>query len=119
MFVVYIVQIYNYLKCQTVHYTRVHKRMVRDDWWHILALTPIALPIGAQIGSIGSLFIIAFVLVYPISLYKDSSYVNQTFSEWHPNPWIYAGIGLLVMLTLGILSYIVSPIYLYRRHKYS
>lgn len=94
---------------------------VRNDWWQVIAITPLVLPIGGFIGgTVGGLLIIAFGLAYPLALRRDTKYVNSTTSTWEPNPLTYTMIGLVVFpLTLGILSYLVSPVYLYRRHKHT
>jgi len=55
---------------------------VRDDWWHIMLLTPLVLPLGGKVGSVELIVIFVFAITYPVALYKDSIYVNQTFSEW-------------------------------------
>jgi hypothetical protein len=89
---------------------------VRDDWWQVLLLTPIAVIIGGMIDVIGVFLMIGFAIAYPIALYKDSIYVSQT-SDWEPNPRLYAVIGLVVMVTFGLLSYIISPIYIFLRYK--
>lgn len=93
--------------------------MAQDNWWHLIALTPVVIPIGSQLGTVGIILIAGFAASYPVAMYKDAIYVSQTSSKWDPSPRTYASIGLLVMLTFGILSYIVSPIYLYRRYKYN
>lgn len=92
---------------------------VRDDWWHLLLLTPIAVPVGFQFGTVGAVFALATILAYPLALYKDSVYVTSVASGWRPNPRLYGIVGLLVLCTAGLLSYVVSPVYLYRRHKHT
>lgn len=92
---------------------------VRDDWWQVLVLTPIAVPVGTQLGSIGLVFAFVTVLAYPLALYKDARYVGSVSPTWAPSPRLYAVVGLLVVATAGILSYVVSPVYLYRRREHT
>lgn len=91
-----------------------------SQWWHVILATPIAIPIGGVIGgTIGALLIIAFGLAYPFALRRDAKFVSENSSTWNPSTGLYTLIGVLVFpLTFGILSYVVSPIYLYRRHKH-
>ncbi len=39
-------------------------------------------------------------------------------TDWQPNKWLYGFYGSLVLLTLGLFSFIISPYYLYQRRKY-
>jgi hypothetical protein len=95
---------------------------MRDNWWHIIAVLPLYFPLAILFilftGINPWIFQIVLVLVYPGALYLDVKYVNALEVSWMPSKWIYLGIGLIVMLSLGLLSLIVSPIYLYKRRKY-
>lgn len=91
---------------------------VRGDWWPVLVLTPIAVPVGAQLGSIGLVLMVISVLAYPIALRKDAQYVRTVSETWNPSVRFYTAIGIATVLTAGILSYFVSPVFLYRRFKH-
>jgi len=55
-------------------------------------------------------------LLYPFKLRSDTKYVNESLS-WNPNTTLYTFYGLIVMLTLGLASLVVSPYYLYHRNS--
>ncbi|WP_336361563.1 hypothetical protein [Haladaptatus sp. ZSTT2] len=38
--------------------------------------------------------------------------------SWNPNKWYYLGLGILVVVTFGLFSLILSPYYLYKRNKH-
>lgn len=88
----------------------------RDDWWHWVLATPIVIlvalfiPVKALIW-IGSLL----MLGYPFALWKDLTYLEATDSNWQPNKKLLLVAGILVTLTAGFLSFLVSPYYLYKR----
>jgi len=57
-------------------------------------------------------------LLYPFKIRSDAKYVNESLS-WNPNTTIYTFYGIIVALTLGLASLVVSPYYLYRRNSNS
>lgn len=98
---------------------------LRDNWWHVVAATPVLLiMILLSILFIGIDFTLfrlmqfIFAVLYLPALIKDARYVRLLDTEWQPGKWWYGLFGLLVLLTLGVLSFIVSPYYLYKRRKY-
>jgi hypothetical protein len=90
----------------------------RDDWWHVIAATPLAIVAGGLVGgAVGGLIVLGFGVLYPFALRGDAKWVAGTPADWNPDPNTYTAIGLAVFpLTLGVLSFVVSPIYLYLRH---
>ncbi|WP_276248504.1 hypothetical protein [Haladaptatus sp. YSMS36] len=70
------------------------------------------------IGVRSTLIQIALVLAYPIGLCLDARYVRQVSDTWKPGKWYYLGLSVLVVVTFGIFSLILSPYYLYKRNKH-
>lgn len=91
---------------------------VRADWWQIIALMPIAMFLGGLLREIGLILIFFTLILYPIALRNDAKWISGTDSEWKPSANLYTIIGVLVIFSLGLLSFIVSPVYLYRRFKH-
>ena len=58
-------------------------------------------------------------LIYPIKLRSDVKHVNKYESSWKPSTNLYTFYGIVVAITLGMASLIVSPYYLYRRKSTS
>lgn len=92
---------------------------MRDNWWHLILATPIAVIVGGAVigGEIGALLSFFFVIPYPYAIRKDAKYVNTNSDSEGLNVRLYTVLGILVLLTIGILSYIVSPVYLYKRRS--
>lgn len=93
---------------------------MRDNWWHLVLATPIAVIVGGAIigGTIGALLSFFFVIPSPYAIRQDAKYVNANSGTDEMNIRIRTTLGILVLLTIGILSYIVSPYYLYKRRSY-
>ena len=72
-------------------------------------------------------FVVVFfvlLLPYPLLLGLDARAVSAGEYEWTPNPWKWAGLGLLsigalLLLPTGsvILTALIGGTYLYRRHS--
>lgn len=95
-------------------------RTENNQWWHMVVATPIALPIGGLLGGALALFIVLpFGILYPYALWRDTQYIRAESTSWNPNPRLYGGLGVLAFpVTFGVLCYVISPIYLYRRFKH-
>lgn len=91
---------------------------MKNDWWHIIIGTPIVFPLAGILGSIGVIILIPMVLLFPIAIYYDSRYVRAANETWQPSRGYAAVLGIAVLLTFGLLSYIISPYYLYKRHNH-
>lgn len=95
------------------------KANVRDDWWHTILFLPIAMVIGIPLpGFIQAMLFFPILLLYPIAMRKDAQWVTGTSSNWNPSANKYTILGVLVFVTFGLLSFIISPIYMYRRKKH-
>lgn len=92
---------------------------MRDNWWHLVLATPIAVIVGGTIigGEIGALLSFFFVIPYPYAIRQDAKYVNATSSSDGLSVRLYTLLGVLVLVSVGILSYIVSPVYIYQRRS--
>lgn len=92
---------------------------MRDNWWHLVLATPIAVIVGGTIigGEIGALLSFFFVIPYPYAIRQDAKYVNATSNSDGLSVRLYTLLGVLVLVSVGILSYIVSPVYIYQRRS--
>lgn len=97
----------------------------RDNWWHVVAALPVLLILillSAAVGISSSFFHLMqllFALLYLPAIVWDARYVRLLGTDWQPGKWLYGFCGLLVLLTLGLFSFIVSPYYLYKRRKHT
>jgi len=98
---------------------------MKDDWWHVILAMPVViaveLGIAIALGGIPSIAYLVqglFALLFPIALYQDVKYVGALKNGWRPGRGRYLLAGLLVLVTMGLLSVIVSPYYLRKRSKY-
>lgn len=93
---------------------------MRSNWWHLVLATPIAVVVGGAFigGGIGAVLSFFFVIPYPYAIRQDAKYVNAQSESAELNIRLYTVLGVLVLVTLGILSYIVSPYYLYKRRSH-
>jgi hypothetical protein len=95
---------------------------MKSDWWHIVAALPLYFPLALiailLVGINPYIFQIFLVLLYPVALYQDAKYVRQNSSNWRPGKIRYGLLGVLVVLSAGILSLLVSPYYLYKRRSH-
>lgn len=93
---------------------------MRSNWWHLVLATPIAVVVGGAFigGEIGALLSLFFVIPYPYAIRQDAKYVNAHSGTDEMNIRIQTALGVLVLVTIGILSYVVSPYYLYKRRSY-
>lgn len=93
---------------------------LRDDWWHVILATPFVVPTSVVLlGEIGALVNIAFAITYVAAISGDLQYIQSVETEWTPNRTLWLVCGGLVVITFGIASYLVSPIYLYKRRKHA
>lgn len=94
---------------------------VRNDWWHIFAVLPawlfIAVILNGAVGGLLSIVQLILAFIYPIAIWKDGTYLRQIEHGWIPNRYKALFGGLLVALSMGLLSLVVSPYYLYKRRK--
>jgi hypothetical protein len=60
----------------------------------------------------------ALLLAYPFAMWGDAGYVRATSSTWQPDRWISLGAAVFVVATVGVGTFLVSPVYLYRRHRH-
>lgn len=90
---------------------------MKHDWWHILLVTPFAVPLAGALPTIGVIILIPLILLFPVAIYYDARYVRAANETWEPSRGFAAILGLAVLLTFGILSYIITPYYLYKRHS--
>lgn len=100
-----------------------------SHWWIFIAIHPAFLLFaitytiisrfffwGSPWIFIGILIPIASIL-FPIALYFDTKYVENTTNRWEPNVGLWmglAGVGVIVPFIQDILAII----YIYKRHKY-
>jgi len=110
-------------------------RLAADDkstrpartWWYLLAgqclfLTLFAVstaglgldPTAAALSVPNA----CLLLAYPFAMWGDTAYVRSTAETWDPDRWVYLAGGLFVVATVGVGTYLVSPVYLYRRHRH-
>lgn len=93
---------------------------MRDDWWHVILATPFLVVIGGLVGGyVGGMLVVISALLYPVAMRGDAKYVSETAESAGPNVRLATVLGVLVLLTLGLLSVVVSPYYLYRRRSYA
>lgn len=89
---------------------------MRDNWWHLVAFTPLGFVLGGIIGGyVGGLIVLASILPYPFAIHWDAKYVNEQTADSGLNVWISTLLGVLVVVTIGLLSFVVTPYYVYRR----
>lgn len=95
---------------------------MEKDAPYTLILLPVFLLIVLIVAVIGFrsplvqvLVQIPLALIYPFKLRSDAKHVSKRNSGWKPNVTLYTLYGILVAITLGTLSLVVSPYYLYRR----
>lgn len=97
-----------------------HAAGMRDDWWHVVLATPFLVVAGGLIGGyIGVMLVLLSALLYPVAMRGDAKYVSETAASGGPNVRLATVLGIIVLLTLGLLSLVVSPYYLYRRRAYT
>lgn len=75
--------------------------------------------IGIRSPLIQALVQIPFALLYPFKIRSDAKHVHGESNGWSPNVNLYTFYGVLVAITLGVASLVVSPYYLYRRGSLS
>lgn len=96
-------------------------RPMRDNWWHLVAAMPLYLLFALLLilftGVNPLLIQILFALAFPFGIILDARYVRAHSDTWHPNLLIYGILGVLTTLSMGVLSVIVAPYYLYRRRN--
>lgn len=93
---------------------------MRADYWRIVAATPIALIMSSIVfggGWITGLVVILFSVAYIYALRRDAQYVQTRAGAAWPNVRLYTVFGFITLLTFGVLSYLLSPYYLYKRRK--
>lgn len=91
---------------------------MRDNWWHLVAFTPFGFVLGGLIGGyVGGLIVLASILPYPFAIHWDATYVNEQTVDGGPNVWVSTILGVLVVATVGLLSFVVTPYYIYRRRS--
>lgn len=102
-------------------------------WWYGVVIPP-ALSILGQIGlvrgAVWALFVFGSILLVPVfalSLFLDARAIARSERNWKPNPFVWGvlGLGPLVPLLLGELSYLSATVmvplallYLYRRNHH-
>lgn len=93
---------------------------MRSNWWHLVLATPIAVIVGSVVigGEIGAVLSFFFVVPYPYAIRQDAKYLNASAESDRLSVRFYTVLGILVLLTVGILSYVVSPYYLYKRRSF-
>ncbi|WP_380674622.1 hypothetical protein [Salinigranum sp. GCM10025319] len=94
---------------------------MRSNWWHLVAALPLWILLAGVLLLVGvdlAIVTIFFALAYPVGLFLDVRYVRATCETWKPNRIVYGALGVLVALSMGVLSFLVSPYYLYKRRKH-
>jgi hypothetical protein len=94
---------------------------MRSNWWHLVAALPLWILLAGVLLLVGvdlAIVTIFFALAYPVGLFLDVRYVRATSETWKPNRIVYGTLGVLVLLSMGVLSFLVSPYYLYKRRKH-
>lgn len=91
---------------------------VRDDWWHVVLATPIMVAVGVILGgAIQVLLVGCFLVLYPIAVKKDMEYIQSVSTDWEPSSRFWLIWAVLSSLTLGVLSFLVTPLYLLKRYR--
>ena len=57
------------------------------------------------------------LLLNPIAIYFDATAINRSGNEWQPNTILYVA-GAVAGLVVPFLEFVVSLVYLLRRHRY-
>lgn len=95
-------------------------RAGRKSWWMMIAGMPVFLVVYAIVfaDDLQSLAVFSSVLhvLYIVALYSDAKYLNQYDLSWNPSPTKWALVGVLNWLVAGLLTILISPFYLYKRH---
>lgn len=60
---------------------------------------------------------LALVVALPIALYLDARAVNESSSDWKPDPLLYGLLGALQLIVTPVIGIVVALYYLYRRHE--
>lgn len=80
-----------------------------------LVLVLILAIIGIRSPLVQGIIQFSLALLYPFKIRSDAKYINEEFDGWSPNIKIYTFYGILVAITFGLASLLVSPYYLYYR----
>jgi hypothetical protein len=92
---------------------------VRENWWHLVAFAPVAVVVGGAVGgAVGAMLIMFSILPYPLAMRWDTKYIAANSQSASPGTGVATVLGVLVLLTFGIASYLVTPYHLYRRWKH-
>jgi len=84
-----------------------------------LVLVLIAAAIGIRSPLLQLVVQLPLALLYPFKLRSDAKHIHEEGNGWRPNITLYTIYGVLVAVTLGVASLVVSPYYIYRRKSVS
>lgn len=94
---------------------------MRANWWHLVVALPVWLLVAGVLLLVGvdlAIVTIFFALAYPVGLFLDVRYVRAHCETWQPNRVVYGALGVVVLVSMGVLSFVVSPYYLCKRKKH-
>lgn len=126
-----------------------HPPAITSRWWYWIAYQPVCFIVylvlvrgyvgGDSVTTLQALAVVGTVVLLipvlvllPLGFYLDARAVSQTDNGWHPNPYLYAGLGYvlqnlgwasdeygneLFILGMGLLA-LVAVSYLERRHRH-
>ena len=87
-------------------------------------LNAITYLVTAVVTGFGTLLL---AIVFPISIYRDTTAIREASRNWEPKPWRYALLALVAHLSILIIppysvAYLLIPLavssgYLYQRHR--
>lgn len=91
----------------------------RDNWWHVVAATPLStLAVGLIGGWIGTMLFLPFWLLWPVACWFDGGYVRAATGGSTPSRRLTVVAGLLGFLSIGLLTWVIAPYYLYKRREW-
>lgn len=97
-----------------------------DRWWYVPALLVAAVPVANGLSYLGLLpqwlfetfavlVLLPAALLLPVAFYCDALNYRETDTEWKPNPYLYAGSAIVVLLVGSALQIPIAAYYLLRR----
>lgn len=90
----------------------------RDNWWHVILAAPPSTLAVQLVGELGVLLFLPFWFLYPIAFWLDGKYLRAVDETAAPGSRFSLAAGLLGFLSLGLLTWVISPYYLYKRHAW-
>lgn len=95
-------------------------RAGEKSWWLMIAGMPVFLLVYATVfwNDFQSLAVFSSVLhvLYIVALYADAKYLTRFDDSWDPNPTHWALAGVANWVLAGLLTIVITPLYLHRRH---